>query len=120
MARREFRERRSASRFDKVFPVYLVTSDGVGRGIARNISSGGIFIETRDSLPLGDLLTVCFVDDTTRVEMAASAEVRHQVFLEYADRRGGAAAMRGMGMRFVSFMPHSEISFVPPLPASAQ
>lgn len=120
MASSQMADRRSSSRLDKVFPVFLLSDDGVGRAIARNISSGGMFVETRDPLPLGGKVTICFVDDQTRVEMAASAEVRHQVVLEYASGVGQSAAFRGMGIKFVEFMANSEISFVAPLPASSQ
>ena len=46
---------------DKVFPV-LVESPlfGFMNCVARNISPGGIFLETRDPLPLGSALRVYF------------------------------------------------------------
>lgn len=100
----ETRERRRSSRFDKVFPVYLASDTGLSRGIARNISDGGIFVETRDPQPIGGRLTVCFVDERTGVEIAALAEVRYQCVLEYGAPRGcGVAALRGMGLRFLEF-----------------
>jgi len=101
------RERRRSSRFDKVFPVYLSSQEGIWRGIARNISEGGIFIETRDPHPLGGQLTVCFADEKAGVEIAARAEVRYQCVLEYGARHG-IAALRGMGLRFVRFLPEGE------------
>lgn len=108
------RERRSASRFDKVFPVYLGSQEGVCRGIARNISNGGIFIETSDPQPLGGQVTVCFADERAGVEISAEAEVRYQCVLEYGAPKG-KAALRGMGLRFVRFLPEDPI-FAPPQP----
>ena len=109
------RERRRSSRFDKVFPVYLSSRDGIWRGIARNISEGGIFIETRDPHPLGGQLTVCFADERAGVEMSARAEVRYQCVLEYG-ARNGTAALRGMGLRFMGFLGDGESPFAPPVP----
>jgi len=109
-------ERRSSSRFDKVFPVYLSSQEGIWRGIARNISEGGIFIETRDPQPLGGQLTVCFADERAGVEMSAMAEVRYQCVLEYG-ARGGTAALRGMGLRFLGFLPDGESVFAAPVRA---
>ncbi len=40
-------DRRRHLRFDKVFTVYISTPDGLTRGIARNISATGLFVETR-------------------------------------------------------------------------
>ena len=109
-------ERRSSSRFDKVFPVYLSSQDGIWRGIARNISEGGIFIETKDPQPLGGQITVCFADERAGVEMSAKAEVRYQCVLEYG-ARGGTAALRGMGLRFLGFMEEGESVFAAPVRA---
>ena len=95
-------ERRRSSRFDKVFAVYLTGDAGLARGIARNISDGGMFIETREPVPLGSRIWVTFSDDTTGSELSALAEVRYQCFLNYAGPPG-QNALRGMGVRFVGF-----------------
>lgn len=102
------RERRQSSRFDKVFPIYLTSHQGVCRGIARNISEGGIFIETRDPHPLGGRLTVSFTDDEAGVEISVVSEVRFQCVLEYGSQHGGPAALRGMGLKFMEFLPSEE------------
>lgn len=111
-------ERRSSSRFDKVFPVYLTSQQGICRGIARNISEGGMFIETRDPHPLGGQLTVSFTDDNAGVELAVLGEVRFQCVLEYGGK-AGISALRGMGVRFVEFLPREE-RFLAPEAAAAQ
>lgn len=112
-------ERRRSSRFDKVFSVYLSSQEGIWRGIARNISEGGMFIETRDPHPLGGELTVCFADERAGVEMSARAEVRYQCVLEYGAGGGSRAALRGMGLRFRGFLDEGESVFTAPLPAGA-
>jgi len=95
-------DRRKSSRFDKAFTVYLTGDTGLARGIARNISEGGMFIETREPFRLGSRIWVTFTDDATGSELSALAEVRYQCFLTYAGPPG-QNALRGMGVRFVSF-----------------
>lgn len=102
-------ERRQSLRFDKVFTVYLTTQQGMTRGIARNISSSGLFVETRDPLPLGGQLKVTFTgDDGT--EMTALCEVRYQVALNYSnsqgldeDRQVMTSGTRGAGLRIIAY-----------------
>ncbi|MDP1914654.1 MAG: PilZ domain-containing protein [Myxococcales bacterium] len=103
-------ERRQSLRFDKVFTVYLTTQQGMTRGIARNISSSGLFVETRDALPLGGQIKVTFSgDDGT--EMTALCEVRYQVALNYSSSQNGeeqqqqvvATGTRGAGLRIIAY-----------------
>jgi hypothetical protein len=103
-------ERRQSLRFDKVFTVYLTTQQGMTRGIARNISSSGLFVETRDTLPLGGQIKVTFSgDDGT--EMTALCEVRYQVALNYSSSQNGeeqqqqvvATGTRGAGLRIIAY-----------------
>ncbi len=98
-------ERRSATRLDKVFPVYIEGDGGVAVGVARNISEGGMFVETRDPQPLGTQVRITF--QSLGGEMTAVAEVRYVCHLmgsvadaESSPRR---AAVRGMGLRFLYF-----------------
>jgi hypothetical protein len=103
-------ERRQSLRFDKAFTVYLTTQQGMTRGIARNISSSGLFVETRDVLPLGGQIKVTFSgDDGT--EMTALCEVRYQVALNYSSSQNGeeqqqqvvATGTRGAGLRIIAY-----------------
>ena len=103
-------ERRQSLRFDKVFTVYLTTQQGMTRGIARNISSSGLFVETRDALPLGGQIKVTFSgDDGT--EMTALCEVRYQVALNFSSSQSGeeqqqqvvATGPRGAGLRIIAY-----------------
>src|SRR5512137_2934491 len=86
-------ERRLALRLDKVFRVYLEGERGMGLGIARNISEGGMFVETRTPQPLGSQIRVTFPADG--VEMTAVAEVRYVCHLMGRGRGGETSAVRG-------------------------
>jgi hypothetical protein len=94
-------ERRASIRFDKAFPVYLSGEEGVTRGIARNISDGGMFIETREPYRLGSRIKVTFVGADAHSEITMVAEVRYQCFLSYGGDGPGESQLRGMGVRFV-------------------
>lgn len=100
-------ERRSEPRLDKVFPVWLEGERGGGLGVARNISEGGMFIETRDPHPLGSQVRVSFPSQGG--EMSAVAEVRYVCHLlgRLADGApmspAAHTAVRGMGLRFLYF-----------------
>jgi hypothetical protein len=95
-------DRRQVLRFDKVFTVYLTTPEGMTRGIARNISSMGLFVETRESLPLGGRLKLTFCSDDG-TEMTALCEVRYQVALNYGSADAVPAGTRGSGLRIVAY-----------------
>lgn len=95
-------ERRRSLRLDKVFTVYLSTQEGMTRGIARNISEAGLFVETREPIPLGGRLKVTFAgEDGT--EMTALCEVRYQVAISYGKSQGEPGSSRGMGLRIVAY-----------------
>jgi hypothetical protein len=95
-------ERRSTARLDKVFRVYLEGDGGCGLGIARNISVGGMFVETRSPQPIATQVRVTFPAESG--EMVAVAEVRYVCHLLGRARDGaGPLTLRGMGMRFLYF-----------------
>ncbi len=98
-------ERRSAPRLDKVFTVFIEGERGGALGVARNISEGGLFVETRDPQPLGTQVRITF--PSAAGEMTAVAEVRYVCHLLGRAGTGGApggnAAVRGMGVRFLYF-----------------
>ncbi|HZH03739.1 MAG TPA: PilZ domain-containing protein [Myxococcaceae bacterium] len=95
-------DRRQNLRFDKIFTVYLTTLDGMTRGIARNISARGLFVETREPVPLGGKVRVTFAgEDGT--EMTCQCEVRYQVALSYGTKQGAEGNSRGMGLRIVGY-----------------
>lgn len=103
----EQQERRSAPRLDKVFQVFVEGDGGSAVGVARNISEGGMFVETRDPQPLGTQVRVTF--PSAAGEMTAVAEVRYVCHLmgrATAAEGRPPAAVRGMGLRFLYFEPH--------------
>jgi len=96
-------ERRAATRLDKIFPVYTEGDRGGGMGVARNISEGGMFVETRDPPPLGSQVRITFPSQGG--EMTAVAEVRYVCHLLGRAGRDAEvhAAVHGMGVRFLYF-----------------
>ncbi|MDR0966900.1 MAG: PilZ domain-containing protein [Myxococcales bacterium] len=108
------KERRSAVRFDKAFHVYLSGDDGISRGIARNISEGGMFVETSAPCPIGSRVQITFVAPGSSVEIAMWAVVRYQCFLSYGNEEG-EGLLRGMGLRFIE-----PIQFEEAMPELAQ
>jgi len=101
-------DRRDWTRFDKVFPV-LVESPlfGFMNCVARNISPGGIFLETREPLPLGTPLRVYFALPHESGGIAASGEVKNHYYLNYGSA-GGTSSVTGMGVRFTAFDDNGE------------
>lgn len=97
----EIQERRAAARLDKVFPVYLEGERGGGLGVARNISSGGVFVETRVPQPIGSQVRISFPADGG--DMTAIAEVRYVCHLLASAGADGPRTLRGMGVRFLYF-----------------
>lgn len=96
-------ERRGAPRLDKIFPVWLEGDRGGAMGVARNISEGGLFVETRDPQPLGSQVRVTFPSPSG--EMTAVGEVRYVCHLlgRSASEEQAQAAVHGMGVRFLYF-----------------
>ena len=96
-------DRRAAPRLDKAFAVWLDGERGEARGVARNISEGGMFVETHDPQPIGSQVRVTFPADGG--EMVAVAEVRYVCHLLGRGGPGarGLRALRGMGVRFLYF-----------------
>ena len=107
-------ERRASIRFDKAFAVYLSGEEGVTRGIARNISDGGMFIETREPYRLGSRVKVTFVSPQSSAEITLVGEVRYQCFLSYGGDGPGESQLRGMGVRFVE-VEEKELGLAAPL-----
>jgi type IV pilus assembly protein PilZ len=96
-------ERRNWLRLDKVFPV-LVESDqwGFVNCLARNISCGGIFIQTPEPLPLGCQIRVYFALPEADVGISATGQVKNHYYLNYLSE-SGPICVRGMGVRFTQF-----------------
>jgi hypothetical protein len=96
-------EKREHLRFDKVFPVRVESIlFGDAACVARNVSAGGIFLETRDPLPLGSRIRVCFLTPDETAEIVALGEVKNHYFLNF-HQAGVQKAVSGMAVRFLGF-----------------
>lgn len=89
--------------FDKAFAVFVSGPQGVTNGVGRNISSRGMFVETREPYSIGTGVRITFTEPGLQTELTALAEVRFQCFLNFAGTTGEQEGLRGMGVRFLSF-----------------
>jgi hypothetical protein len=96
-------EKRQHLRFDKVFPVRVESIlFGDTHCVARNVSAGGIFLETSDPLPLGARVRICFLTPDEAAEIVAVGEVKNHYFVNYV-QDGVSKSVSGMAVRFMSF-----------------
>jgi uncharacterized protein (TIGR02266 family) len=93
---------RRQGRLDLDVAVHLSTHEGGSLGVAKNVSSGGMFVATSRLLSVGDQVAVCLsmLDEAQIVE--AEAEVR---WLRRLPEGDGKPA--GMGLRFVDRRPEA-------------
>src|SRR5262249_35264675 len=99
-------EKRQSLRLDTLFPVWISSVEhGDSTAVARNVSAGGVFIETDDPLPLGAMVRVHFYlpSSAAASEIVACGEVKNHYFLNFADGAAGPRAIAGMGVRFLRF-----------------
>src|SRR5512137_2524215 len=99
-------ERRETGRLDKVFAVWLEGERGQVHGIARNISPGGLFVETPATEPIGSEVRVNFAPSGGGI--VAVGEVRYVCHLVGRRAPGSdgpdvPVGVQGMGIRFVRF-----------------
>jgi Tfp pilus assembly protein PilZ len=96
-------DRRGHERMDKAFQVEVSSSIfGSTICVARNISEGGIFLETYDPLPLGAQVRVHFEIPDSAGEVVAVGEVKNHYYLNY-HQNGAPRSLMGMGVRFLHF-----------------
>jgi hypothetical protein len=96
-------DKRSHLRFDQLFAVSLeAPQHGAQIYVARNVSEGGMFLESREPLPLGCEVLVHFSIPDGGGEIVARGEVKNHYFLNYSDSTG-PRAVAGMGIRFLEF-----------------
>jgi len=105
------RSRRSSARLDKVFSVFLQGPDGGMFGVARNISEGGMLIETLDPYPIGCRLHITFSMPGSEVELTAVAEVVRNCVFRTSER--GERPFIGIGVRFIEFCTEQSPERVP-------
>ncbi len=102
-ANRSASDKRQHLRFDKVFPVRVESIlFGDIPCVARNVSEGGIFLETREPLPLGAAVRVCFLTPNQSAEVVALGQVRNHYFINYSSG-GVTRSVSGMAIRFRGF-----------------
>lgn len=89
-------ERRGATRLRLAFPVLIEGPYGIRRCMGRDISSGGLFVETADPYPPGSLVRVIFSVPDGSWEMSARCEVRHAARI-----KGPDGVVEGVGLAFL-------------------
>jgi hypothetical protein len=98
------KDQRLSMRFEKVIPVGVESEDfGEVGAVARNISAGGMLIETPAPLPLGSEVRVHFQIPDSQASIVARAEVKNHYAFNYCDG-GEPRHARGMGVRFLEFV----------------
>ena len=60
-------------------PVDFATPDRAFSGFIQNISSGGLLIETRDTLPVGEQVTLSFMRPKSRDYVKVGGEVVRKI-----------------------------------------
>jgi hypothetical protein len=98
-------ERRSLARLDKVFAVWLEGERGEVRGVARNISPGGLFVETPVTEPIGAEVRIAFGTDGGIIAVGEVRYVCHLVGRRAPGSEGPdvPVGVQGMGIRFIRF-----------------
>lgn len=113
MGRTSNPNRRQAERLDKAFPVFVSGNHGVSFGVARNISTGGMYVETHDTEPIGSRLLVTFAWPGSSAEMSVEAEVRYERVVSYEEGEV-LRRVRGLGLEFLRFLPRDDFEAAAP------
>lgn len=97
-------DKRASIRFDKVIPVSVSTEEfGEMAAVARNVSSGGMLIETPSPAPLGSEVRIHFRIPGSQDAIVARAEVKHHYAFNFMEN-GQNRWARGMGVKFIEFV----------------
>jgi PilZ domain len=97
-------DKRIHIRFDMLFPVVLASElFGDTTVVARNVSAGGMMVQSPEVLPLGAVVTVHFQIGDGDDAMVAQAEVKHHLCLNFAAPGAEPQSARAMGLRFLDF-----------------
>ncbi len=75
--------------------------------VARNVSEGGIFLETPEPLPLGARVRVRFLTHDESAEVVALGEVKNHYFMNFV-QDGTSRSVSGMAVRFFAFEEESQ------------
>jgi hypothetical protein len=110
------RDRRESLRFETCCLVKVQSAEhGISHCVVRNLSEGGVFLETHSSpLPIGAAVRIMFEDqsDPQGTRLAALGEVKNHYFIHYGQDRV-TRAITGMGVRFIRFEDRSDDVCVP-------
>jgi c-di-GMP-binding flagellar brake protein YcgR len=102
------RDQRTSIRFNKIFKVTVSTEEFAEiDAVARNISAGGMLIETVSPSPLGSEIRVRFDIPDSQASIVARAEVKNHYVFNY-NEDGRPRWARGMGVRFLEFVEDGE------------
>jgi len=102
------REQRTSFRFIRVIPVTYASEEFAEiRAIARNISAGGMLIETPFPPALGTEVRIHFQIPDSQASIMVRAEVKNHYVFNYSEN-GDPKVARGMGVRFLEFVEDSE------------
>jgi hypothetical protein len=97
-------EQRASIRFNKVFEVSLSSEEyGEIGAVARNISIGGMLIETPSVPPLGSEVRIRFQIPDSDASIIVRGEVKNHYVFNFAEA-GALRWARGIGVRFLEFL----------------
>ncbi|MEZ4401979.1 MAG: PilZ domain-containing protein [Kofleriaceae bacterium] len=97
-------DKRIDIRFDMLLPCVLDCElYGETVVLARNVSAGGMLVQAAEVLPLGTVVTVRFRMTDCEDEIAAQAEVKHHLCLNFSTPDDEPRSARAMGLRFLDF-----------------
>jgi hypothetical protein len=97
-------DKRIHIRFDMLFPCVMASElYGEAQVVVRNVSAGGMMVQTAEILPLGAVVTVHFRMSDCDDEIVARAEVKHHLCLNFGAPDTEPRAARAMGLRFLDF-----------------
>ncbi len=100
-------DKRASLRFDVIFPVVISSEEfGPVRCIARNLSSGGMFVEALEPIPIGLNVKVHFVMERSQGEITAQGRIINHYYLAF-HHDGEIRSLVGMGIKFLEFEPES-------------
>ncbi|MBK9037128.1 MAG: PilZ domain-containing protein [Myxococcales bacterium] len=87
-----------------LFPCVLASElYGETTVVVRNVSAGGMMVQSSEILPLGTVVTVHFRMSDCDDEIVAQAEVKHHLCLNFGAHGDEPQAARAMGLRFLDF-----------------
>ncbi len=96
---------RISLRLELAVPVLLKGDFGLTKGVARNISEGGILVEVRQSIPIGASIEIEIQGVRGSLDSPESlnlqGEVRHQVAWQHTQKQI-RHTVRAIGIRFVA------------------